>query len=61
VQQSASPSPAWLVRIGAPLVMRTDPEFALYGRYCRSIRLDEDGFEFQFAELEDAFNNLYSN
>jgi len=41
--------------------MRTDPEFALYGRYCRSIRLDEDGFEFQFAELEDAFNNLYSN
>src|SRR5690606_22601725 len=28
------PSPSWMVRLGAPIVMRTDPELALYGRYC---------------------------
>ena len=28
------PTLTWMVRIGAPLVMRTDPELALYGRYC---------------------------
>lgn len=53
------PAPAWLVRIGAPLVMRTDPELALYGRYCRSIRLEEDGFEFEHPELAAALVDLY--
>ena len=53
------PAPAWLVRIGAPLVMRTDPELALYGRYCRSIRLEEDGFEFEHPELAAALLDLY--
>jgi uncharacterized protein len=27
------PAFEWMVRIGAPLILRTDPELALYGRY----------------------------
>jgi uncharacterized protein (TIGR01777 family) len=53
------PAPAWLVRIGAPLVMRTDPELALYGRYVVSRRLAEEGFAFQFPELPAALADLY--
>lgn len=45
------PAPAWLVRIGAPLVMKTDPELALCGRYCVSRRLREEGFSFEFEEI----------
>ena len=53
------PAPAWLVRIGAPLVMRTDPELALYGRYVVSRRLEQAGFEFEFPQLQPALRNLY--
>lgn len=53
------PAPAALVRIGAPLVMRTDPELALYGRYCVSRRLREEGFEFEFPGLRGALRELY--
>ncbi len=52
------PAAAWMVRIGAPLLLRTDPELALYGRYCVSRRLDEEGFEFQFPELAGALRDL---
>ena len=27
------PAFAWMVRLGAPWLMRTDPDLALYGRY----------------------------
>ncbi len=53
------PSPAWLVRIAAPLLLRTDPELAIYGRYCVSRRLAEEGFEFRFPTLRDALQDLY--
>lgn len=52
------PAPAFMVRIGAPLLLRTDPELAIYGRYCVSKRLKEDGFEFEFPELESALREL---
>lgn len=52
------PAPEWLVRIGASLLLRTDPELALYGRYVTSTRLREEGFEFQFPHLKGAFENL---
>jgi uncharacterized protein (TIGR01777 family) len=52
------PAFEWMVRIGAPLLMRTDPELALYGRYLISQRLREAGFEFQFAELKSALTDL---
>lgn len=52
------PAASWMVRIGAPLLMRTDPELALYGRYCVSKRLPREGFEFQFPDLQSALTDL---
>lgn len=51
---------AWMVRIGAPLLMRTDPELALYGRYLVSKRLEAEGFEFRFPELGEALRAVPS-
>ncbi len=53
------PATEWMVRIGAPLFMRTDPELVLYGRYVLPKRLMDEGFEFQFAELEPALRDLH--
>ena len=53
------PAPAAMVRLGAPLVMRTDPELALYGRFCVSRRLFDEGFEFQHPTLSGALAALY--
>lgn len=54
------PAPAFLVRIGAPLLLRTDPELALYGRYVVSRRLREEKFEYRFPELERALADIYA-
>ena len=48
------PATEWMVRLGAPLVLRTDPELALYGRYVVSRRLREEGFQFRYPDLEPA-------
>ncbi|QDV48723.1 TIGR01777 family oxidoreductase [Gimesia fumaroli] len=53
------PAAGWMVRIGAPLLMRTDPELALYGRYCVSSRLRDEEFEFSFPDLTSALQDLY--
>ena len=53
------PATGWMVRLGAPLMMRTDPELALYGRYCVSRRLREEGFEFEFPTIADSLRVLY--
>ncbi len=55
------PAATWMVKIGAPLVMRTDPELGLYGRYCVSKRLKEEGFNFSFPDLTTALQNLYNS
>jgi uncharacterized protein (TIGR01777 family) len=54
------PAMAWMVRLAAPLILHTDPELALYGRYCISRRLREEGFEFQFPDLSSALRDLYN-
>ncbi len=51
------PAFQWMVRIGAPLFMRTDPELVLYDRYVISKRLMDEGFEFRHR-LEPAFRDL---
>jgi uncharacterized protein (TIGR01777 family) len=50
----ALPAFAWMVRIGAPLLLRTDPEIALYGRYVKSSRLEREGFAFTYPRLPEA-------
>ena len=52
------PAFAWMVKIGAPLLMRTDPELALYGRYVMPKRLLDEGFEFEYPELADALEEI---
>lgn len=52
------PAFEWMVRIGAPLVMKTDPELALYGRFVVSKRLAEEGFSFCFPRLDEALRDL---
>ncbi len=52
------PAFEWMVRIGAPLILRTDPELALYGRYVRPARLLDQGFTFEFPDLGPALKNL---
>ena len=44
----------------APLLMRTDPELALYGRYVVSKRLADAGFEFRYPRLAEALKDLVS-
>jgi uncharacterized protein (TIGR01777 family) len=53
------PAFEWMVRLGAPLVFRTDPELALYGRYVVSKRLAKEGFSLQFPTLEAALKDLH--
>jgi uncharacterized protein (TIGR01777 family) len=55
------PATSWMVRIGAPLLMRTDPELALYGRYVVSNRLAQEGFEFKFPDLDKALRDVLEN
>lgn len=55
------PAFEWMVRIGAPLFMRTDPELAIYGRYCVPARLLSEGFEFRHEELEGALASIYAS
>lgn len=55
------PAASWMVRLGAPLIMRTDPELALYGRYCISRRLREEGFDFSFSDVASALGDLYNS
>ncbi len=52
------PAAGPMVRVGARLLLRTDPELALYGRYLVSSRLRDAGFEFRFPELEPALRDL---
>lgn len=54
----ALPAFSWMVRIGARLLLRTDPELALYGRYVVSQRLRDEGFEFTIPRLPEALQDL---
>ncbi|MFO0830491.1 MAG: DUF1731 domain-containing protein [Phycisphaerales bacterium] len=53
------PAPEWMVRVGARVALRTDPELALYGRFVVPARLRAQGFAFRFGELGAALDDLF--
>lgn len=53
------PAAEWMVRLGARWPLNTDPDLALYGRFVRSKRLEDEGFEFAFPALREALRDLY--
>lgn len=52
------PAPAFLTKFGAKYIFRTDPDLVLYGRYVKSERLEQEGFEFKFPNLKEALEDL---
>jgi uncharacterized protein (TIGR01777 family) len=54
------PVPAWLVPLGC-LFLRTEPVLALTGRKGVPRRLRDEGFAFEFPDLEGALADLYEN
>lgn len=54
----APKTPAPLVKLGAYLVMRTDPSLALSGRNCLPQRFLDHGFTFSHANLKGALHDL---
>lgn len=56
----ALPACTWMVRIGALLLLRTDPEIALYGRYVTSSRLEREGFAFSYPRLSEALTACFT-
>jgi hypothetical protein len=52
------PNPAFLVKFGAKAIFNTDPELVLYGRYVKSERLEKEGFQFAFPQLDNALDDL---
>lgn len=52
------PASEFMVRFGAKFLLNTDPELALFGRYVKSERLEKEGYEFKYPELEKALDNL---
>ncbi|GGH78754.1 uncharacterized protein (TIGR01777 family) [Pullulanibacillus pueri] len=54
----APPTPAPFVKLGAYLVMRTDPSVALEGMHVIPKRILDQGFVFKYPQLESALKNL---
>jgi uncharacterized protein (TIGR01777 family) len=54
------PAAAWQVKLAAPLLLRTDPELALYGRYCVPKRLIGEGFVFTYPDVAGALGDIFS-
>lgn len=54
----APPAPAPLVRLGAYVIMKTEPDLALTGRNCIPKKFMDHGFSFTHTNLEAALRNL---
>jgi len=52
------PAPAWIVRLMAKYVLRTDPSLVLAGQFVIPTRLLAAGFKFKYAQLPAALRNL---
>jgi hypothetical protein len=53
------PAFSWMVRLGAPLLLNTDPELALFGRFVIPKRLLAEGYEFRYPELQGAVESIF--
>ena len=51
-------APEPMIRIGANLFFKTDPELVLYGRYVKPKRLEEQKFAFKYPDLSSALDHL---
>jgi NAD dependent epimerase/dehydratase family enzyme len=47
-----------MVRLGSRLLLRTDPDLALLGRYVVPRRLLDEGHEFAFTDLDAALADI---
>ncbi len=52
------PTPAFAVKIGANLFMRTEPSLALTGRRCIPRRFLQQGFHFRYPDLAPALRDV---
>ncbi|MGV6813892.1 MAG: TIGR01777 family oxidoreductase [Phycisphaerales bacterium] len=57
-QPIALPGPTWGLKLMTATLLDTDPELILYGRYCIPKRLMDEGFEFKYAHIAEAFADL---
>jgi uncharacterized protein (TIGR01777 family) len=55
------PVPEFLVKLGAYLVVKTDPSLALTGRRCIPKRFQELGFQFKYSDLREALERVISD
>lgn len=54
------PAPAFAVRIGSKLILKTNADLALEGQFAIPQRIINDGFAFTYANLNDALADLCS-
>jgi uncharacterized protein (TIGR01777 family) len=54
----APPAPAFVIRLVAPLVMKTEPSLVLEGQYAEPARLVAEGFRFKAPRLVSALTTL---
>lgn len=52
------PANKFMIKIGAKLFFKTDPDLLLYGRYVKSERLERLQFKFKYPRLEHAIEAL---
>ena len=52
------PAPNFLIKMGAKMFFKTDPELVLYGRFVKSERLKKEGFTFKHPDLDGALDDL---
>jgi uncharacterized protein (TIGR01777 family) len=53
------PAFSWMIKLGAMFILKTDPDLVLAGRYVVPKRLEDEGFEFLYPSVAEAFESLF--
>jgi uncharacterized protein (TIGR01777 family) len=53
------PAFSWMIKLGAMFILKTDPDLVLAGRYVVPKRLEDEGFEFLYPSVDEAFKSLF--